>query len=82
MHETQISIATHTGCGTQACVRVLTLSVWERVYKKKIIGFFRFKVMNSSIYSIEREVIKEFESRVSNLAFALCFHETYEDSLN
>jgi len=29
---------------------------------KKSIGSFCFKVMNSLIYSIEREVIKEFES--------------------
>ena len=31
--------------------------------------------MNSPIYSMQREVIKEFESLVSNLAFALCFHK-------
>ena len=33
--------------------------------------------MNSPIYSIQREVIKEFESKVTNLAFALCFHKTF-----
>ena len=42
---------------------------------KNIIGSFLFKVMNSPIYSIQREVIKEFESLVSNLAFALWFHK-------
>jgi len=33
--------------------------------------------MNSPTYSIEREVIKEFESLVSNLAFALWFHKKH-----
>ena len=32
--------------------------------------------MNFPIYSIQREVIKEFESLVSSLAFVLCFHKT------
>ena len=37
---------------------------------------FRFKVMNY-IYSMQREVIKEFEYlKVSNLAVALCFDKT------
>ena len=46
---------------------------------KKSIGSFWFKVMNSPIklYSIEREVIKEFKwiLKVSKLAFALLFHK-------
>ena len=33
--------------------------------------------MNSPIYSREREVIKEFESLVSNLAFALWFPKNF-----
>ena len=31
--------------------------------------------MNSPMYSIEREVIKEFETQVSNLSFALWVHK-------
>jgi len=33
--------------------------------------------MNSPTYLIQREVIKEFESLVSNLAFALWFHKNF-----
>jgi len=39
--------------------------------------------MNFPTYSIEREVIKEFESfKVSNLAFALWFHKNFDISFS
>ena len=34
---------------------------------KQILGSFWFKVMNSPLYSIQREVIKEFESFKSKI---------------
>ena len=49
----------------QSFVRMLTLSSGEWVYKKnmktKFTGSCRFKVLNSPIHSIQREVMKDFE---------------------
>jgi len=63
--------APNTGSVIQSCLRVLNfiswgVSLWKNP-KNEIIGYLRFKVMNSLIYSIQREVIKEFESLKSQL---------------
>ena len=39
----------------------------KKKIKKKIVGSFRFKVINYHIYSIETEVIQEFESLKSKI---------------
>ena len=71
MHEKETPVPSHAGNEIQSCVGMLNLSLY-----KKSIGSFWFKVMNSTIYSIQREVNKEFESLVvSYLAFALWFHK-------
>ena len=69
------SVPPNAGGGIQSCVGMLNFYQLGSKFIQKIIGSFLFKVMNSPIYSIQREVIKEFESLVSHLAFALCFHK-------
>ena len=49
------------------------ISSVDGIIKKIVTGSFRVKVMNSPIYSIQREVINEFEYLVSIIAFTLIF---------
>ena len=59
MNENKTPILYDAGSGIQAYVRVLNFISWGVSLlkkSKKIIGSFRFKVMISPIYSIQREV--------------------------
>ena len=75
MHETKTPIPPNATSGTQSLlkllIKLLSVRLWD--YQKIVTGSFRFKVMNSPIYSIQREVINEFEYLVSNIAFTLIF---------
>ena len=79
MHEKKTPVPPNAGSGIQSFLRVLNFYQVRSEFIQKNPhknDRFRFKVMNSPIYSKQREVIDEFESlKVSSLAFALCFHK-------
>ena len=60
MDEIKTPIPPKTGSGIQSFIRALNFYQCEFIKKKskKITGSFRFKVINSPIYSIQREIIK------------------------
>ena len=78
--EIKTPVPPNAGNEIQSCVGMLNLGS-KFIYKKKKeknVGSFSFKVTNSTIYSIQREVIKEvLIFKVSNLVFAFWFHEHF-----
>ena len=54
-------IPLNAGTGIQSRVKLLESEFMKNIYKQ-FIGAFRYKVMNSPIYSIQREVFEEIES--------------------
>ena len=85
MYEKKKPVPHNAGSEIQSCLGMLKLISWAvgllkespphppKKNQKKIITSFWFKVVNSPIYLIQREVIEVFN--VSNLAFELCFHK-------
>ena len=65
MHEKQTAVPHNAESGFQSFVGMLNfhqlVSKFIKKIQQTIIRSFWFKVMNSPVYSIQREVIKEFE---------------------